>query len=77
MTCTYACRYPNYGKRCQSECHCSKEHCDHFMGCPDNSTSSGMFKDVSIGGLNNTFHIAVIILFLASNIAIVNLEDLV
>ena len=47
------------------------------MGCPDNSTSSGMFKDVSIGGLNKTFHIAVIILFLASNIAIVNLEDLV
>ena len=32
----------------QKECHCSKEHCDHIMGCPDNS--SGMLNEVLLEG---------------------------
>ncbi|XP_078315080.1 uncharacterized protein LOC111102519 [Crassostrea virginica] len=36
-TCIFACRYPNYGGGCQSECHCLKEHCNNIIGCPDSS----------------------------------------
>lgn len=31
-----ACRYPNYGERCQQKCNCPEEFCDHIEGCcPD------------------------------------------
>ena len=46
-----------------------------YMGCPDNS--SGMLNEVFIGGLISTFHIALTILVLALNIAIVYREDFV
>uniref|UniRef100_A0A8W8JCL2 Uncharacterized protein n=1 Tax=Magallana gigas TaxID=29159 RepID=A0A8W8JCL2_MAGGI len=30
--CNYTCRYPNYGKECQSECVCDEENCNHIIG---------------------------------------------
>ncbi|XP_056014156.1 protein draper-like isoform X2 [Ostrea edulis] len=31
--CSVPCRYPNYGKKCQSECNCTKTLCSHITGC--------------------------------------------
>nr|XP_022292631.1 multiple epidermal growth factor-like domains protein 10 isoform X3 [Crassostrea virginica] len=33
--CTAPCRYPSYGKRCQSMCYCSKISCNAKTGCKD------------------------------------------
>ncbi|XP_052710556.1 uncharacterized protein LOC128184945 [Crassostrea angulata] len=30
--CNYTCRYPNYGKECQSECMCDEENYNHIIG---------------------------------------------
>lgn len=29
---TRTCRYPNYGKECQSECMCDEENYNHIIG---------------------------------------------
>lgn len=31
--CSEKCRYPNYGIKCQSECLCEEQHCNHITGC--------------------------------------------
>ena len=31
--CDLACRYPSYGKLCQSVCYCQKMDCHHSHGC--------------------------------------------
>lgn len=31
--CKQQCRYPNYGKQCQSFCNCTADFCDHIGGC--------------------------------------------
>lgn len=31
--CKQQCRYPNYGKECQSFCKCTSDFCDHIDGC--------------------------------------------
>lgn len=31
--CTDPCRYPSFGYRCQKECNCTQDICDHKTGC--------------------------------------------
>ena len=31
--CTIPCRYPSYGKGCQSRCYCSENNCNATTGC--------------------------------------------
>ena len=33
INCSIKCRYPNYGKGCQSLCKCLEEDCDASIGC--------------------------------------------
>ncbi|XP_078336229.1 uncharacterized protein LOC144626350 isoform X2 [Crassostrea virginica] len=37
--CELQCRYPNFGKNCQSECFCEKIHCNSTYGCKDDVPS--------------------------------------
>lgn len=39
QSCIFACRYPNYGKDCQSECLCDEEICNHITGCEQKSNA--------------------------------------
>lgn len=41
--CKNACRYPNYGKECQSECVCDEENCNHITGCVQRSNAHVIF----------------------------------
>lgn len=36
-SCSYPCRYPNYGKDCQSKCVCDEERCNPIKGCEQKS----------------------------------------
>lgn len=39
-SCSYTCRYPNYGEDCQSECVCAAgERCHHIKGCEQKSNA--------------------------------------
>lgn len=33
VNCSIKCRYPSYGKRCQSFCNCLEEDCEAATGC--------------------------------------------
>lgn len=55
--CDITCRYPNYGKDCQSECLCGEEQCDHITGCvwnnarnvlPDKDTPHFLLNSTSV-----------------------------
>lgn len=36
--CIIQCRFPSFGFQCQSQCNCSKENCNHVIGCNESST---------------------------------------
>lgn len=31
--CAFKCRYPTFGKQCQSLCNCDNQNCDYANGC--------------------------------------------
>lgn len=43
QSCIFACRYPNYGQNCQSECLCDEEICNHITGCEQKTCPKGYF----------------------------------
>lgn len=46
--CSKKCRHPSYGIRCQSECLCEEQHCDHITGCSARSNNfAGIFSTLN------------------------------
>lgn len=41
--CTQPCRYPSFGDKCQRQCNCSQDICDHITGC---TTIEGKYKNL-------------------------------
>ena len=42
--CELACRYPSYGKLCQSVCDCEEMDCHHVHGCRNSSEGAFMYS---------------------------------
>ncbi|XP_078325991.1 uncharacterized protein LOC144622861 isoform X1 [Crassostrea virginica] len=38
--CEIPCRYPSFGKDCQSDCNCTEKLCNHIRGCHENVCAS-------------------------------------
>ncbi|XP_078336927.1 uncharacterized protein LOC111133416 [Crassostrea virginica] len=52
--CELQCRYPNFGKSCQYECHCKEIHCNSTYGCEDDVQS---FSSSTLPSTNKTFSV--------------------
>nr|XP_022337534.1 multiple epidermal growth factor-like domains protein 11 [Crassostrea virginica] len=52
--CELKCRYPNFGKRCQSECFCEEIHCNSTYGCEDGVPS---FSSSTMPSTNKTISV--------------------
>ncbi|XP_062583953.1 uncharacterized protein LOC134245700 [Saccostrea cucullata] len=39
VNCLFTCPSPSYGRDCQQECNCSKELCNHVVGCVESGES--------------------------------------
>ncbi|XP_078336231.1 uncharacterized protein LOC144626351 [Crassostrea virginica] len=52
--CKLQCRYPNFGKNCQYECHCKQIHCNSTYGCEDDVQS---FSSSTLPSTNKTFSV--------------------
>nr|XP_022294292.1 scavenger receptor class F member 1-like [Crassostrea virginica] len=47
--CEIPCRYPGFGKGCQSDCNCTEKLCNHITGCNVTSAICSSEKDSSHG----------------------------
>ena len=47
-SCSFECRFPNYGFKCQEKCECVEERCHHIKGCEKMNSSISLSLSLSL-----------------------------